>query len=505
MESMRQHNLFWGSSYDRGLDNLLFIWPDILAAYPDAELHFAYGWETFDKICGGNPERMEWKKNVEMMMQQPGVKHYGRVSKEVLGKIRKECGIMSYPTAFTEIDCISVKEAQADGLVPVTMSLAALVETAKNGVLVDGDITKPEVLEKYKNELISLMGDTKRWKELSHKCQKWAVKQTWSKSANEWAKEFERKDDQDVFVSIYTPTIREGWFNIMSENLSKQTYKNFEWLIIDDHKENRADIAKKYAEKYGLNIRYIRGKEHKVKRNYSLINANNTAMLEAKGSLLVVLQDFIILQPTAIEELVRLHKQHPDDLIAPVDVYYEPKIKPDTSNSEDWFNGSTDVIGKFMRKNIRIDNRGFRRTKWPFDFEQNFGAIPMSTLKKLGGWWEFQDEGLGFDNTELAWRVMELGYKVWVDELNIAICLDHWGTVGATEGGVNRTRNLNDPRFDWLVANTKSGKLPLKRTQEIDDKIKLDYEIPKEVSDEECVEWVKENIHNITKPWEKYV
>ena len=436
-----------------------------------------------------------------MLMQQPGIKHYGRVGKEDLGKIRKECGIWAYPTQFTEIDCITAKEAQADGLVPVTMSLAALTETAKNGILIDGDINRPEVLEKYKNELISLMGDKKRWKELSNKCQKWAVEQTWSKTANLWIEEFNKKDEQDLLVSVVTPTIREGWWNLMADNLSKQTYKNFEWLIIDDHKDNREDVAQKYSERYNLNIRYLRGKERKVKRNYSLINANNTGMIESRGELMIILQDFIILQPTAIEEMVKLHKQHPNDLIAPVDVYYEPKIKPDTSNKEDWFNGSTDVVGKFMRKNVRINGGGLRETKWPFDFEQNIGAIPIHVLKSLGGWWEFLDDALGFDNTDIAWRAMELGYKVWVDEWNIAICLDHWGTVGANEGGVNRNRNLNDPRFNWLVMHTKDGLLPLIRNQEIDDKISLKYEIPKEVPDDKCAEWIKDNATRIAKEW----
>lgn len=501
MQTPKNHKLFWQSSYDRGLDILLFIWSDIREIYPAAELTITYGFDLFDKVAANNPERQEWKKHVIQLMQQPGITHLGRIGQDKLRQIRKEHGILAYPTYFTEIYMTGAVEAQADGLVPVTMSLAALSETAKQGVLVDGNILEPEVLEKYKQELISLMGDSKRWKELSHKCQKWAIKQTWSKTANEWVKEFEKEPEQDTLVTIYTPSIRTGWWNIMGYNLSKQTYKNFEWLIVDDHKEDRSATAKKYAEKYGLNIRYLRGKERSVKRNYKLINANNTALKAAKGSLFVFLQDFVLIQPTAIEELVTVHKQHPNDLIAPVDVYYEPKIKPDTTNAEDWFNSETNVVGKFMRKNIRIQNMGFRMTTWPFDFEQNFGAIPTHILKQLNGWWEFQDDALGFDNTEIAYRAMKLDCKIWIDELNIAICLDHWGTVGANEGGINRNRNLNDPRFDYLVMQTEKGVLPLVRDEKLDDKTVLSYTIPESVKDDECGEWIKKQSKTIAEGW----
>ena len=107
------------------------------------------------------------------------------------------------------------------------------------------------------------------------------------------------------------------------------------------------------------------------------------ALREAKGELLIALQDFILLQPNSIEEIVRESQRHPGDLIAPVDVYYQSNIKPNTNNKEDWFDSETDVIGKYMRRNVRIQNKGLRSTDNPFDFELNIGAIPMSTLREL--------------------------------------------------------------------------------------------------------------------------
>ena len=89
---MRNKKLFWGSSYDRGLENLLFIWPDIKEKHPDSELHICYGWDLFLKTNSNNPERMAWYERMRVAMDQDGVVHHGRVGKEELKKIRETEG-----------------------------------------------------------------------------------------------------------------------------------------------------------------------------------------------------------------------------------------------------------------------------------------------------------------------------------------------------------------------------------------------------------------------------
>lgn len=497
---MKHHRLFYGSSYDRGLDALLLIWPDILKNFPDAQLDICYGWDMFDIVAANNPERQQWKNVVCGLMNQKGITEHGRVGKEELKRIRSSCGIWAYPSNFEEIHCITALECQNDGLVPVVMNLAALKETAKKGILVEGNIKDPTVLVKYEEALLSLMSDKKRWKELSRDCQKFARKFDWSTIADAWVPVLESLPSYDEKITVFTPTVREGWWNLMAENLSHQTHKNFEWIIVDDHKDDRSALAQKYAEKYGLDIKYLRGKEHK-KRTYSLVNANNTAIAAATGYLFVFLQDFILLQPNALREVLRESLRHPGDFIAPVDVYYSPRITPDVKNAEDWFNGETDIAGEILRKNIRIQGEGLRRAKSITDFEQNFGAVPTQTLRDLGGYYEFFDEALGFDDTEIIYRAQKLGYSLWIDEWNIATCIDHWGTVGSVEGGVNRTRRLNDPRFSWMIKKIESGELPVRRTQEKDDAIDLQYTIPDEISDEDCIDWMRKNIDTIVEGW----
>lgn len=503
MKTPKNHKLFASASYDRYLDVALEMWPDIKKEVPDAEFHFAYGWDLFDKFTTNNKERLAWKNKVVKLMDQPGIFHYGRVGRDKLEDIRMECGIYFYPTYFTEISCMSVLEAQNDGLVPVTMTLGALKETAKKGILIEGGIYKKEVKEKFKQELIALMKDDERWKKMSHKCQKFARSYDWRVISNKWVDQFNKPEKQGK-ITVYTPTLRNGFFNVMSSNLAAQTHKNFEWIIVDAQEKSRKETADKYAKMYGLDIKYIH--QPKTKRTYSLANANNLAIENATGELFVFLQDFVLITPTALEELLNVSRKHPGDFIAPVDIYFSPKVKPNVDNSEDWFDGNLDVIGKFMRKNIRLQNKGIRKSEVVTDFEQNFGAVPLSTLKALNGYWEFYDEALGWDDTEIIYRGQALGFNLWIDDTNQCICLDHWETLGVDEGGtsVNRTRRLNDPRYVWMVDQMKKGNLPVVRDPEIEKNIDLQYTIPESVSDEDCVEWMRSHLDEIIKPWGDY-
>src|SRR3990167_6176349 len=465
--AFKQHKLFWCSSYDRGIQYLLFMWPDIKQAFPDAELHVAYGWDTFIQLSRGNPERMEWMRSVEALLKQPGITHYGRIGKKELAKVRQSCGIWAYPTDFKEINCISVLEAQSDGLGPVTISLAALQETVGSGIKVSGDIRDKKIQDAYLTELFLLMGDKERWEKESKKAKKFTNKYYWSTISGEWMKFFD-KPISIPKVSVITPTIREGWWRIMAENLAGQTYKNMEWIIVDDYPTDRRAIAKKYAKCYKLDIRYFRG--DKVTRYYTrqcgLVRANNKAWQNASGELLVWLQDFILIPDNGIEQLVDIYRHNPDALIAPVDIYYDATA-PQLDNKEDWWAGK-EVLTKETWRNSRVKNQGIRESENPFDFEANYGAISKHILDKLNGWWQFMDDGLGYDNTEIAFRALKLGYRLIIDDTNIAKCINLWPIIGGTpQNIVKRDRALNPPRYEWLARNTNSCKLPIIRDEKL--------------------------------------
>lgn len=496
---MRQHNLLYCSSPDRGLQHLLFMWEDIKKSYPDAELHIAYGWKVFDELARDNQERQEWKKNMMLLMQQPGITDHGRLSKVELQRLRQQCGIWAYPTHFTEINCISALECQADGVVPATLAYAALKETVGSGVVVAGDIYDKEVADEYLKQLLKLMGDEEWWKREQKKGKEFVKNYTWDKLAKPWLHEF-RQQEPEKLVSIITPTIRQGWWNIMANNIAIQTYKNIEWIIVDDYPENRESIAKKYAKQYGINIVYLRSKKRKVKRTYGLVNAENTGARAAKGEMIIILQDFMLMPKDGVEQIMYTARKYPNSLIATVDLLFAPKVKPDITK-EDWFDGDVFPVGELLKTNIRIQNQGIRSTNNPRDFEHNYGAVPKHIVDDLGGWYEFFDEGLGYDNTEFAYRALSKGYHVIIDETNVGIGIDHFEALkGTPQHGLGREKNLNDPRYVFLVEGLKKNILPFEVSQEISDQIDLQYTIPDGVN---ALEWVREHGFEIAQKWIK--
>lgn len=511
MKTPRHHILGYFSSYDRGLEYLLYIWPDIREVYPDAELNIAYGWNTFDKLTADNPERQAWKQEMVKLINQEGITHHGRVNKQALKKLNEYCGIWAYPTDFYEINCITALTAQRHGCVPVVMNFdasinettthkTALDETVYSGVKVEGDIRTPEGIEAYKKELLSLMDDQKRWQELSRKGKQMSWKYNVTRIAENWSKEISTPTTQPL-VTIVTCTIRKGFWNLMAHNIANQSYKNIEWLVVDDFPENREKLMQEACEKHGIVGRYVRGNKTD-KFYYALSTANNIGWKNAQGELLVWLQDFVLMPTHGIESLVDIHRHHPNDLIAPIDVYYLPSMEPKI-HQEDWFDGNLEVIGEYLRSNVRDQHKGIWTSTNPTDWEANYGAIPKAVIDRLGGWYEFFNDGLGFDNTEIAYRALQTGSKIIVDDTNKAVCLDHWEAIkdDKDQHGELRELRLNDPRYYWMIDMINKGKLPLKRDEK-QDTFRLFYEMPKEITKDEAAHWIRDHIKVVTDQWE---
>lgn len=188
---MINHKLFYGSSYDRGLDIVLKLWPQIIKKFPKATLDVCYGWDLFDKGYANNPERMAWKERMNKLMEQKGITHHGRVGKKELAKIREKCGIWAYPTYFAEINCITALESQRDGLVPVTMNNFALKETVGAGSKVDGDIYDEETQAKWLKELFSYMQNFTLWDRQSKSAIQFAKNYNWDDVSKKWRAYFE--------------------------------------------------------------------------------------------------------------------------------------------------------------------------------------------------------------------------------------------------------------------------------------------------------------------------
>jgi 2-polyprenyl-3-methyl-5-hydroxy-6-metoxy-1,4-benzoquinol methylase len=249
---MRNKNLIvYGSSYDRGLEHLLRMWPDIKKEVPDAELHVFYGWNLFDVAYPDNPERKDWKERMNELMKQPGITHLGRISHEAVKKEFETAAVWAYPTHFGEISCITAMKAQAYGAVPCVIDYGALKETVQFGVKIKGDIYDPETKELYKNSLIALMNDWKYQEEVRKEMIPWALnKFSWELVAKEWTEEFKTPMTEERKLELDVERLMEDNQSLKAWDLVKDTnyeIKDRVWLRVK-HAFNPEDYKKYYSE-----------------------------------------------------------------------------------------------------------------------------------------------------------------------------------------------------------------------------------------------------------------
>lgn len=120
----------YASSYNRGLEQLLEIWPEVKKQIPEASLHIYYGWDTYDAfVRQGHTKDNGFKARLEALMTQEGVFHHGRLGhKELLVEYAKS-SIFSYPCSYSgEINCIALTKAISTGCIAVTNDFAVMAE-----------------------------------------------------------------------------------------------------------------------------------------------------------------------------------------------------------------------------------------------------------------------------------------------------------------------------------------------------------------------------------------
>ena len=133
--------VLYASSYDRGLAQLLEMWPQVKECVPDAELHVTYGWDFWKRseavVSQPIAESMrQERKRIEGLFNQPGVTHLGRIPHTDVLKEFAEAEVWAYPCTGGELCCKTALEAQAAGCEPVVIPTMALAETVQCGFAV---------------------------------------------------------------------------------------------------------------------------------------------------------------------------------------------------------------------------------------------------------------------------------------------------------------------------------------------------------------------------------
>ncbi len=187
------YRCIYASSYSRGLELLLTIWPQIKEAVPEAELHVFYGWESFSSQAD-DPSFQRWKAHMDALLAQPGVIHHGRVGHAQIWEETLKSGIWAYPSTYPETSCITAMKAQAAGAIPVVFGYAALTETVQHGAILpttnSGDPT-PAQRVAYTKALIAALTNHVWQADVRAEMMPWAREAfSWQQIAQTWSDHF---------------------------------------------------------------------------------------------------------------------------------------------------------------------------------------------------------------------------------------------------------------------------------------------------------------------------
>lgn len=191
-ETKQPNRIIYSSSPDRGLNVLLeSMWPHIVQEVPNAELHVYYGWENFDKATEISPDQHKYlefrQKMDQLFLSSKNVVQHGRINQDELAKEFEKASIWLYPTYFHETYCITAIEAQLGGAIPITNQLAALKETVRNGIFINGDVTNPEVQKEFVRQTVRVLRmDPQERRKLQNIVRAKAPAISWHDRATSW-------------------------------------------------------------------------------------------------------------------------------------------------------------------------------------------------------------------------------------------------------------------------------------------------------------------------------
>ena len=181
-------NSFIYSSFpNRGLIVVLTMWPKIIKEFPDATLNIYCNLEQ-EWVNTVSPEMMVSIKKL-LKINRTGVTVHGWVSKSSLAEAWNTTEYFLYPCIFEETFCLTALEAAISRTCVISNGLAALSETARHGIIVDGNPLDPSWQLRCLEKLFYIMRSTNLKTTIVEKNYNWAKQLTWPRQADVFLKQ----------------------------------------------------------------------------------------------------------------------------------------------------------------------------------------------------------------------------------------------------------------------------------------------------------------------------
>lgn len=187
-------------------------------------------------------------------------------------------------------------------------------------------------------------------------------------------------------ISVITPSIRQYGLDIVRDSLLKQTYQDFNWLVSSPFP-------------YGDCTIYI---PRDIRAWHTFNNLLQKA-IDIKTDLIICCVDLVALPPNAIEKFVTYYQNNQNSCVSMVGDHYKK-----------YMNGE-------LIKKCWID---CRRNQMQHNFEKstliNFdcavASFPAKGVLEVGGIDEVFDKYIGGADKEMIYRMVKIGYKIFLDK-----------------------------------------------------------------------------------------
>lgn len=228
---------------------------------------------------------------------------------------------------------------------------------------------------------------------------------------------------------MITPTVRVQGLSQVKRSLSKQTFRDFEWIVISPN-----DIS--------IEADKVLKDPPKNKGDYWSFNkAMNYAIENSAGDLIVSIQDYTEFDPEGLEKFwFYFTNGYERALISGVGDKY------DEDGNTIWVDPRhTTQYGTFYEC-------------MPNDIEFNYCSIPKQAFYEVGGFDEHLDRFAGMDHISVQERLNDIGYKFYLDQTNKSYSLHHprldmWDENHAMHGGYTDRKKELIESGRWPVLN----------------------------------------------------
>lgn len=201
-------------------------------------------------------------------------------------------------------------------------------------------------------------------------------------------------------ITVITPSIRSEFLPIIGKCLSRQTEKDYEWLIVSPQ-DLFVSIDREIGHDY--EFRFVPEPPKREGDYYNLNKAWNAGFKVCKGDLIVSIVDGLWFPPDTLERLWNHYQNNPKSCVTTIGHQYDQIV-----------NGKPEHL-VWSDPRARTDQGSFYEVLHR-EMELCIASFPRQAVLDVGGVDEEFDKYAALSEKEMMARMYSVGYKTYIDQ-----------------------------------------------------------------------------------------